>query len=120
MKNLSITTLIAVAFLAFGVSASSASDKAGPQCVDFRPGVSYFDSIAPDPKVVKRTILDELTGTMARLAVYVEVPDANGRMTIEPEFRQLLIFPTSSGRHVVRFISMPPIPDWYYGYQAPF
>jgi hypothetical protein len=120
MKNHSITTLIAVAFLTLGVSPSSASDKAGLQCVEFRPGVRYFDSIAPDPKVVKRTILDELTGTMARLAVYIEVPDDNGRMTIEPESRQLLIFPTASGRNVIRFISMPTIPDWYYGYQAPF
>jgi hypothetical protein len=120
MKNHSIATLIAVAFLTFGVSASSASDKAGPQCVEFRSGISYFDSIAPDPKVVKRTTLDELTGTMARLLVYIEVPDDNGRRTIEPESRQLLIFPTSSGRHVVRFISMPTIPEWFYGYQAPF
>jgi len=120
MKNHSIATLIAIAFLSLGVSASFASDKAGPQCVEFRQGVSYFESIAPDPKVVKRTTLDELTGTMARLAVYIEIPDDNGRMTIEPESRQLLIFPTSGGRHVIRFISMPSIPDWYYGYQAPF
>jgi hypothetical protein len=64
-----------------------------------------FDAATPYAATVYKNIAEALSGTAAHVLGYVDKAGADGRF--DPEPKELVIFPTTSGRYVLLVRELP-------------
>jgi hypothetical protein len=100
MKALTFLNLSAAAFVGLGISFGAANDRTVGQCIRLYPD-GGLDTAKPYAAAVQENISEALTGGVAHVLGYID------QENLDPEPKQLLIFPTSSGRYVVRIRDLP-------------
>ena len=108
MKALTTLNLSAAVLLCLGMSLGSANDQTVGQCITLRPELGGIDSTMPYAATVQKNTKEALAGTVAHVLAYVDQPDAPAGAGFDPNPKQLLIFPTTSGRYVLRIQDLPP------------
>ena len=108
MKALTVLNLSAAVLLCLGISLGAANDQPAGQCIKLWPEVGGIESAMPYAATVQKNTKEALAGTVAHVLAYVDRPDAPGDAGFDPNPKQLLIFPTTSGRYVLRIRDLPP------------
>jgi hypothetical protein len=102
MKALSVLNLSAVASVCLGMAFGSANDRAVGQCIRLHPE-GGLDPAKPYASAVQAHTHEALTGAGGHVLGYVDQEDAG----LDPNPKQLLILPTTSGRYVLRIRDLP-------------
>ena len=107
MRPRTVLNLSAVALLGLGISLASANDQSS-QCIKLWSEHGATDLAMPYAATVQQSTKEVLTGTATHVLAYVERQDAREGTGIDPDPKQLFIFPTTGGRYVVRIRDLPP------------
>ena len=107
MKAFTVLNLSAAVLLCLGISLGSANDQPAGQCIKLWPEIGGIGSTTY-AATVQKTTKEVLAGTAAHVLAYVELQDARGDTGLDPDPKQLFIFPTTGGRYVVRVRDLPP------------
>jgi hypothetical protein len=113
MKPLTVLNLSAAALLGLGISLGSADDRPEARYIKLWPDLGGIGSMLPHAPTVRASTKEKLTGTVAHVIAYVERKDADGGVAFDPDAKQMFIFPTTSGRYVVRVLDVPAGHGWY-------
>ena len=102
MKVLAVLNLSAAAFVCLGMSLGWANDRAVGQCIRLY-SEGGLDSAKPYAALMQENTQETLTGAVAHVLAYLDREDAG----LDPNPKQLLILPTTSGRYVLRIRDLP-------------
>jgi len=102
MRVLTVLNLSAAAFLCLGISFGAANDRTVGQCIRLYPD-GGLDTAKPYAATVEENTSEALTGGVAHVLAYID--QENGGF--DPDPKQLLILPTTSGRYVLRIRDLP-------------
>ena len=102
MRVLTVLNLSAAAFLCLGISFGAANDRTIGQCIRLY-SEGGVDSAQPYAALVQESTKEALTGSVAHVLAYVDQEDSG----LDPDPKQLLILPTTSGRYVLRIRDLP-------------
>ena len=106
MKAVTVLNLSGAVLLGLGISLGSANDQPAGQCIKLWPEVGGIGS-ASYAATVQQNTNEVLAGTAAHVLAYVDRLDARGDAGFDPNPKQLLIFPTTSGRYVLHIRDLP-------------
>ena len=102
MRGLTVLNLSAAAFVCLGISFGAANDRTVGHCIRLYPD-GGLDTAKPYAAAVQENTSEALTGGVAHVLAYIDRENGG----FDPDPKQLLILPTTSGRYVLRIRDLP-------------
>lgn len=106
MKALQIVKLSAVLLLGVRPALGWANDQPAGQCINFSSELGRIEAATPYAAEVQRMTAEALAGTAAHVLGYVNRLGTDAGF--DPGPKQLVLFPTTSGRYVLLIRELPP------------
>jgi len=95
-------TLVAIAVLTLGTGDVRAGEQPLNQCIKLGPEIGATNLLAPYAPTVREVTRQVLTGDVGYILGFVDYPDDHGNSVLDPNPKQILVYPTTHGVHVLR------------------
>ena len=107
MQSLLVLTLVTVAVVNIGTDHARAGEQPLNQCLTPGPEIGATNLLEPYATTVHEVTRQVLSGNVGYGLGYVDNPHVHGNSALDPNPKQILVYPTTHGLYIVRIFDLP-------------